>query len=104
MLAWLGYAPGRGNGDTLALALTYAAVPSALKLAAGLIVLLAPLPESVSRDPSPPGKGSRMTPSPPCPPSRACSPRSACRVAAALPGCAAVDPQALRRPEAAHWT
>ena len=55
MLAWLGYVPGR-NGDTLALALTYAAVPSALKLAAGLIVLLAPLPESISRDPAPPEK------------------------------------------------
>ena len=55
MLSWLGYVPGR-NGDTLALALTYAAVPSALKLAAGLIVLLAPLPESVSRDPTPPEK------------------------------------------------
>ena len=55
MLAWLGYTPGRGS-DTLALALTYAAVPSALKLAAGLIVLLAPLPESVSRDPTPPEK------------------------------------------------
>ena len=46
----------RDGGDTLALALTYAAVPSALKLAAGLIVLLAPLPESISRDPTPPEK------------------------------------------------
>lgn len=49
LLAWLDYVPGK-SGSTLALALLYAAVPSALKLAAGLIVLLAPLPESVSRD------------------------------------------------------
>ena len=52
MLSWLGYVPGRGS-DTLMLALSYAALPSALKLAAGLIVLLAPLPESISRDPTP---------------------------------------------------
>lgn len=49
LLAMLGYQPGQGGG-TLALTLTYAAIPSALKLAAGMIVLLAPLPESVSRD------------------------------------------------------
>lgn len=52
LLSWLDYVPGKG-GDTLALALTYAAVPSALKLAAGLIVLIAPLPDSALRDPPP---------------------------------------------------
>ena len=45
LLGWIGYTPG-GHGGTLALSLTYAALPSALKLAAGLIVLLAPFPES----------------------------------------------------------
>jgi Na+/melibiose symporter-like transporter len=45
LLGWIGYAPG-GQGGTLALSLTYAALPSALKLAAGLIVLLAPFPDS----------------------------------------------------------
>jgi Na+/melibiose symporter-like transporter len=45
LLSWAGYSPG-GGGGTLALSLTYAALPSALKLSAGLIVLLAPLPDS----------------------------------------------------------
>ncbi len=45
LLSWAGYTPG-GGGSTLALSLTYAALPSALKLSAGLIVLLAPLPDS----------------------------------------------------------
>lgn len=45
LLAALGYVPGRGGG-TVALGLAYAALPSALKLAAGLVVLLAPLPEA----------------------------------------------------------
>ena len=45
MLAALGYVPGRGGG-TVALGLAYAALPSALKLAAGLVLLLAPLPEA----------------------------------------------------------
>jgi Na+/melibiose symporter-like transporter len=44
LLDALDYTPGRPGG-TLALSLTYAALPCVLKLAAGLIVLLAPLPE-----------------------------------------------------------
>ena len=44
-LAWMGYEPGRGT-DTLALSLAYAALPCALKLAAGVVVLLAPLPHT----------------------------------------------------------
>ena len=42
LLGWLGYAPGQG-GSTLALSLAYAALPCALKLAAGLVLVLAPL-------------------------------------------------------------
>ncbi|MFP5460666.1 MAG: MFS transporter [Gammaproteobacteria bacterium] len=44
LLGWLGYAPGQG-GSTLALSLAYAALPCALKLAAGLVLVLAPLPD-----------------------------------------------------------
>lgn len=50
LLAWMGYAPGAG-GETLALSLAYAALPCALKLAAGLVVLLAPFPYESNRDP-----------------------------------------------------
>jgi Na+/melibiose symporter-like transporter len=52
LLSLLGYEPGAGDGG-LALTLAYAALPCALKLAAGLLVLFAPLPESAVRDPSP---------------------------------------------------
>ena len=41
LLSALGYQPGRGGG-LLALSMAYAALPCALKLAAGLILLLAP--------------------------------------------------------------
>ena len=44
-LELMSYTPGRGT-DTLALSLAYAALPCALKLAAGVLVLLAPLPET----------------------------------------------------------
>jgi Na+/melibiose symporter-like transporter len=44
LLAWMGYTPGQ-PGEALGLSLAYAAVPCALKLAAGLVVLLAPLPD-----------------------------------------------------------
>lgn len=40
----LGYAPGANAGNTFALSVTYALLPSALKLAAGVVLLLAPLP------------------------------------------------------------
>jgi Na+/melibiose symporter-like transporter len=40
----LGYAPGAPAGTTLALSATYALLPSALKLVAGGVLLLAPLP------------------------------------------------------------
>lgn len=49
-LAWLGYAPGQGRGDTLSLSLAYAALPCALKLAAGVLLVLAPLPEAGPRE------------------------------------------------------
>jgi Na+/melibiose symporter-like transporter len=52
-LSLLGYQPGAGDG-ALALSLAYAALPCALKLAAGLLVLLAPLPDAAIRDPSNP--------------------------------------------------
>ncbi|WP_425504367.1 MFS transporter [Quisquiliibacterium transsilvanicum] len=51
MLGWLGYAPGQGGG-TLALSLAYAALPCALKLAAGLVLVLAPLPDDPRDVPS----------------------------------------------------
>ena len=44
LLALLGYQPGGGAEGTLALALGYAALPSALKLAAGAVLLLSPMP------------------------------------------------------------
>ena len=44
LLGALGYAPGAAAGGTLALSATYALLPSALKLAAGMVLLLAPLP------------------------------------------------------------
>ncbi len=47
-LEWMGYTPGRGT-DTLAVSLAYAAFPCALKLGAGILVLLAPLPETRPR-------------------------------------------------------
>lgn len=40
----LGYRPGGPAGDTVALSATYALLPSALKLLAGVVLLLAPLP------------------------------------------------------------
>ena len=40
----LGYAPGAAGTQTVALSATYALLPSALKLVAGLVLLLAPLP------------------------------------------------------------
>ena len=42
LLALLGYQPGSGTGGVLALG--YAALPSALKLAAGAVLLLSPMP------------------------------------------------------------
>ena len=45
-LALLGYAPGESAGGTLALSLAYAALPCALKLAAGAVLLVAPLPDA----------------------------------------------------------
>jgi len=45
LLALLGYRPGPGAEGTLALALGYAALPSALKLAAGTVLLLWPVPQ-----------------------------------------------------------
>ncbi|MFM1990714.1 MAG: hypothetical protein RJA99_3671 [Pseudomonadota bacterium] len=39
-----GYRPGGSPGNTLALSATYALLPSALKLVAGFVLLLAPLP------------------------------------------------------------
>jgi Na+/melibiose symporter-like transporter len=40
----LGYTPGAPSGQVVALSATYALLPSALKLVAGLVLLLAPLP------------------------------------------------------------
>ncbi|MEI7445282.1 MAG: MFS transporter [Burkholderiales bacterium] len=40
----LGYRPGGSPADTVALSATYALLPSALKLVAGIVLLLAPLP------------------------------------------------------------
>jgi len=56
ILGLLGYVPGAGTGGSLALAATYAALPSALKLLAGIVLLLAPLPaddQFPDRTPSP---------------------------------------------------
>ena len=44
LLGWLGYEPGQAVGDTVALSMTYAALPCLLKLAAGCLLLLAPMP------------------------------------------------------------
>jgi GPH family glycoside/pentoside/hexuronide:cation symporter len=44
VLDQLGYAPGGQAGNTFALSATYALLPSALKLVAGVVLLLAPLP------------------------------------------------------------
>lgn len=48
LLDWLGYAPGTSGGG-LALSIVYAALPCALKIAAALTLLLAPLPEADAR-------------------------------------------------------
>ena len=45
LLALFGYVPGAGGEAPLSLILAYAALPSALKLAAGALLLTAPLPE-----------------------------------------------------------
>lgn len=50
LLDALGYAPGRAGG-ALALSIVYAALPCGLKLAAALILLLAPLPDPGGRAP-----------------------------------------------------
>ena len=52
LLSLLGYHPGQPGGG-LALSMTYAALPCALKLLAGVIVLIAPLPDAALRDPTP---------------------------------------------------
>lgn len=44
LLGLLGYQPGEAAGSTLALSATYALVPSALKLVAGFVLVVAPLP------------------------------------------------------------
>jgi GPH family glycoside/pentoside/hexuronide:cation symporter len=44
VLDLLGYTPGAHAGNTVALSVTYALLPSALKLLAGVVLLLAPLP------------------------------------------------------------
>ncbi len=44
VLDLLGYTPGAPAGQVVALSATYALLPSALKLVAGLVLLLAPLP------------------------------------------------------------
>lgn len=46
LLEWLGYSPGASN-RSLELALVYAGLPCLLKLAAGALLLVAPLPEPV---------------------------------------------------------
>ncbi|RPH66150.1 MAG: MFS transporter [Burkholderiales bacterium] len=53
LLALLGYRPGPGAEGTLALALGYAALPSALKLAAGAVLLLSPMPQPNPRQGAP---------------------------------------------------
>lgn len=45
LLALAGYRPGSGADANLALALAYAALPGVLKLAAGAVLLLSPLPQ-----------------------------------------------------------
>ncbi|MBU6270922.1 MAG: MFS transporter [Betaproteobacteria bacterium] len=52
LLSLLGYLPGQPGGG-LALSMTYAALPCALKLLAGVIVLIAPLPDAALRDATP---------------------------------------------------
>lgn len=50
----LGYEPGGHAGNTFALSATYALLPSALKLLAGMVLLLAPLPpDDRSAEPRP---------------------------------------------------
>lgn len=44
LLGLLGYQPGASTGGTAALSATYALLPSALKLAAGFVLVVAPLP------------------------------------------------------------
>ena len=44
LLGLLGYQPGASGGGTAALSATYALLPSALKLAAGFVLVVAPLP------------------------------------------------------------
>ena len=44
VLGVLGYAPGAASGSTAALSATYALLPSVLKLVAGAVLMLAPLP------------------------------------------------------------
>jgi Na+/melibiose symporter-like transporter len=51
LLGVFGYTPGSG-ADPLPLSLTYAALPSALKLIAGMVLFIAPLPET-HKTPSP---------------------------------------------------
>ena len=45
LLAALGYQPGQAGSDTLALSLTYAALPCLMKLVAGALLILAPIHE-----------------------------------------------------------
>lgn len=47
-----GYTPGAGGAPPLALTLAYAALPSALKLAAGAVLLVAPLPDEARTEPT----------------------------------------------------
>ncbi len=44
VLGMLGYAPGAASGSAVALSATYALLPSVLKLVAGAVLMLAPLP------------------------------------------------------------
>lgn len=53
LLALTGYRPGSGADTTLALALAYAALPGALKLAAGAVLLLSPAPQREPAEGSP---------------------------------------------------
>ncbi|MEK9721680.1 MAG: MFS transporter, partial [Quisquiliibacterium sp.] len=54
-LSWTGYAPGQANASTLALSLAYAAVPCALKLLAGVLLMLSPKPVDDDRNLAPNG-------------------------------------------------
>jgi glycoside/pentoside/hexuronide:cation symporter, GPH family len=51
LLDWQGYLPGAAAANTLPLKLTYAALPSGLKLLAAAILLLAPRPDAGEADP-----------------------------------------------------